>query len=55
MESFVLCCARDVAVYCDTILELSLDYISYDPNYTDNMEEDTKESNGEEDEYVKIS
>ncbi|GLJ25166.1 hypothetical protein SUGI_0481390 [Cryptomeria japonica] len=48
LESFVLRCARDVAVYCDVILELALDYISYDPNYTDNMEEDTEDSNGEE-------
>ena len=45
-----------MVVYCDTILELAIEYISYDPNYIDNMEEDTEESNGEEeDEYVKIA
>jgi cullin-associated NEDD8-dissociated protein 1 len=44
----VLRCARDVAIYCDVILELALEYLSYDPNFIDNMEEDTKYSYGEE-------
>jgi cullin-associated NEDD8-dissociated protein 1 len=48
LESFVLRCARDVAIYCDAILELALEYLSYDPNFTDNMEEDTEDSYGEE-------
>ncbi|PNX59660.1 cullin-associated NEDD8-dissociated protein 1-like, partial [Trifolium pratense] len=41
LESFLLRCPRDISVYCDEILHLALAYLSYDPNFTDNMEEDT--------------
>ena len=41
LESFLLRCPRDISPYCDEILNLTLEYISYDPNFTDNMEEDT--------------
>ncbi|CAE6064044.1 unnamed protein product [Arabidopsis arenosa] len=41
LESFLLRCPRDITPYCDEILNLTLEYISYDPNFTDNMEEDT--------------
>ncbi|XP_047329919.1 cullin-associated NEDD8-dissociated protein 1 isoform X2 [Impatiens glandulifera] len=50
LESFLLRCPRDIAVYCDEILHLSLDYLSYDPNFTDNMEEDTDDDGLEEEE-----
>ncbi|VAI12981.1 unnamed protein product [Triticum turgidum subsp. durum] len=41
LESFMLRCPRDISPYCDGILNLALEYVSYDPNYTDSMEEDT--------------
>lgn len=41
LESFLLRCPRDISSYCDEILHLSLEFLSYDPNFTDNMEEDT--------------
>ncbi|KAK9134133.1 hypothetical protein Syun_013463 [Stephania yunnanensis] len=50
LESFLLRCPRDVSLYCDEILRLSLEFISYDPNFTDNMEEDTDDESHEEDE-----
>ncbi|KAF5731795.1 cullin-associated NEDD8-dissociated protein 1 [Tripterygium wilfordii] len=50
IESFLLRCPRDISSYCDAILPLTLEYLSYDPNFTDNMEEDTDdEVNKEED------
>lgn len=54
LESFLLRCARDIASYCDDILHLTLEFLSYDPNFTDNMEEDTDDESHEEeeDEYV---
>ena len=54
LESFLLRCPRDISSYCDQILHLTLDYLSYDPNFTDNMEEDTDDESleEEEDEYV---
>lgn len=50
LESFLLRCPRDIAPYCDEILHLTLEFLSYDPNFTDNMEEDTDGENPEEDE-----
>ncbi|KAF3773876.1 Cullin-associated NEDD8-dissociated protein 1 [Nymphaea thermarum] len=50
LESFMLRCPRDITMYCDVILNLSLEYLSYDPNFTDNMEEDTDYEFQEEDE-----
>eukprot|EP00897_Mesotaenium_endlicherianum_P010551 jgi/Mesen1/9524/ME000637S08970 len=51
LESFVLRCPRDVGEHCGTILDLALEYLSYDPNYTDDMEEDQEgELDEEEDE-----
>ncbi|KAL2460609.1 Cullin-associated NEDD8-dissociated protein 1 [Abeliophyllum distichum] len=41
LESFLLRCPRDISSYCNDILHLTLEYLSYDPNFTDNMEEDT--------------
>ncbi|KDP25661.1 hypothetical protein JCGZ_24174 [Jatropha curcas] len=54
LESFLLRCPRDISSYCDEILHLTLEYLRYDPNFTDNMEEDTddKSHEEEEDEYV---
>nr|XP_009762524.1 PREDICTED: cullin-associated NEDD8-dissociated protein 1 [Nicotiana sylvestris]XP_009762525.1 PREDICTED: cullin-associated NEDD8-dissociated protein 1 [Nicotiana sylvestris] len=43
LESFLLRCPRDISYYCDEILHLTLEYLSYDPNFTDNMEEDIDE------------
>lgn len=48
LESFLLRCPRDISAYCDAILNLSLEYLSYDPNFTDNMEEDTDDDGHEE-------
>ncbi|XP_010912657.1 cullin-associated NEDD8-dissociated protein 1 [Elaeis guineensis] len=50
LESFLLRCPRDISSYCDGILNLTLEYISYDPNFTDNMEEDTDDEGREEEE-----
>ncbi|XP_061357251.1 cullin-associated NEDD8-dissociated protein 1 [Gastrolobium bilobum] len=50
LESFLLRCPRDISVYCDEILHLTLEYLSYDPNFTDNMEEDTDDEGHEEEE-----
>lgn len=50
LESFLLRCPRDISSYCDEILRLSLEYLSYDPNFTDNMEEDTDDESHEEEE-----
>ena len=54
LESFLLRCPRDIYSYCDEILHLALEYLSYDPNFTDNMEEDIDDESHEEeeDEYV---
>ena len=50
----MLRCPRDISPYCDGILNLALEYVSYDPNYTDSMEEDTDDEvqDEEDDEYV---
>lgn len=50
LESFLLRCPRDISSYCDEILHLTLEYLSYDPNFTDNMEEDTDDESLEEEE-----
>ncbi|KAJ7967930.1 cullin-associated NEDD8-dissociated protein 1 [Quillaja saponaria] len=50
LESFLLRCPRDISFYCDEILHLTLEYLSYDPNFTDNMEEDTDDEGHEEEE-----
>ncbi|KAF5946797.1 hypothetical protein HYC85_017025 [Camellia sinensis] len=50
LESFLLRCPRDISSYCDAILHLTLEYLSYDPNFTDNMEEDTDDESHEEEE-----
>ncbi|KAI5347316.1 hypothetical protein PRUPE_2G322700 [Prunus persica] len=50
LESFLLRCPRDISSYCDEILHLNLEYLSYDPNFTDNMEEDTDDETHEEEE-----
>uniref|UniRef100_A0A0E0CGC4 TATA-binding protein interacting (TIP20) domain-containing protein n=1 Tax=Oryza meridionalis TaxID=40149 RepID=A0A0E0CGC4_9ORYZ len=50
LESFMLRCPRDISPYCESILNLALEYTSYDPNFTDSMEEDTDdEAQDEED------
>ncbi|XP_038681962.1 cullin-associated NEDD8-dissociated protein 1-like isoform X2 [Tripterygium wilfordii] len=50
IESFLLRCPRDISSFCDAILQLTLEYLSYDPNFTDNMEEDTDDEAYEEEE-----
>nr|GMD40784.1 cullin-associated NEDD8-dissociated protein 1 [Ipomoea batatas] len=50
LESFLLRCHRDISPYCDQILHLTLEFLSYDPNFTDNMEEDTDDEIQEEEE-----
>lgn len=46
----MLRCPRDISSYCDDILCLALEFLSYDPNFTDNMEEDTDDESHEEEE-----
>ncbi|GAB4848565.1 Cullin-associated NEDD8-dissociated protein 1 [Ancistrocladus abbreviatus] len=50
LESFLLRCPRDISPYCDEILRLTLEFLSYDPNFTDNMDEDTDDEAHEEEE-----
>ncbi|PIA55279.1 hypothetical protein AQUCO_00800179v1 [Aquilegia coerulea] len=50
LESFLLRCPRDISSYCDEILHLTLEFLSYDPNFTDNMEEDTDDEENIEEE-----
>ncbi|KAH7437479.1 hypothetical protein KP509_05G074400 [Ceratopteris richardii] len=51
LESFVMRCAGEVTPYYEKILDLSLKYLSYDPNFTDDMDGDQEENmSGDEDE-----
>ncbi|PIN20655.1 TATA-binding protein-interacting protein [Handroanthus impetiginosus] len=50
LESFLLRCPRDISSYCDQILHLTLEFLSHDPNFTDNMEEDTDDESYAEEE-----
>ncbi|XP_077231558.1 cullin-associated NEDD8-dissociated protein 1-like [Tasmannia lanceolata] len=50
LESFLLRCPRDISSFCDDILHLTLEFLSYDPNFTDDMEEDTDDERHEEEE-----
>ncbi|KAL3515772.1 hypothetical protein ACH5RR_022674 [Cinchona calisaya] len=50
LESFLLRCPRDISSYCDEILHLTLEYLSYDPNFTDDMEEDMDDESHDEEE-----
>ncbi|XP_071725473.1 cullin-associated NEDD8-dissociated protein 1-like [Rutidosis leptorrhynchoides] len=50
LESFLLRCPRDIFSYCNEILHLSLEYLSYDPNFTDDMEEDTDDEVNDDEE-----
>ncbi|MCL7039981.1 hypothetical protein MKW94_011271 [Papaver nudicaule] len=50
LESFLLRCPRDISPYCDEILHLALEYLSYDPNFSDDMEEDIDDESCEEEE-----
>ncbi|XP_059648314.1 cullin-associated NEDD8-dissociated protein 1 [Cornus florida] len=50
LEGFLLRCPRDISSYCDEILHLTLEFLCYDPNFTDNMEEDTDNESHEEEE-----
>ncbi|KAG0449136.1 hypothetical protein HPP92_027467, partial [Vanilla planifolia] len=47
--STVCRCPRDISSYCDDILNLTLEFLSYDPNFTDSMDEDT-DDDGHDDE-----
>ena len=40
LESFVTRCPSDVAPFVDSVIALALEYISYDPNYTDDGAEE---------------
>ncbi len=50
LESFVVRCPRDVAPHTNTILDVTLEYLSYDPNFTDDMDEDLDEDMDAEEE-----
>lgn len=51
LESFIRRCSRDISSYCDEILQVTLGLVSYDPNFTDNMEESIDVEFQEEDQY----
>ncbi|VAI22516.1 unnamed protein product [Triticum turgidum subsp. durum] len=44
LESIMLRCPRDISPYYEGILNLALEYVSYDPNITDSMKEDAHEA-----------
>ena len=50
----MLRCPRDISPYYEGILNLALEYVSYDPNITDSMKEDAhgEVQDEEDDEYV---
>ncbi|KAL9174874.1 hypothetical protein ABFS82_02G079200 [Erythranthe guttata] len=50
LESFLLRCPRDISPHCNQILHLTLEFLSHDPNFTDNMEEDTDDESYAEEE-----
>ncbi|KAG0496791.1 hypothetical protein HPP92_001482 [Vanilla planifolia] len=50
LESFLLRCPRDISSYCDDILNLTLEFLSYDPNFTDSMDEDTDDDGNDDEE-----
>ncbi|KAG8364032.1 hypothetical protein BUALT_Bualt19G0084000 [Buddleja alternifolia] len=50
LESFLLRCPRDIYSYCDQILHLILEFLSYDPNFTDDMEGDADDGSYAEEE-----
>lgn len=51
LESFLLRCSRDISSYSDEILHVTVEFLSYDPNFTDNMEESIDDNIQEEDQY----
>eukprot|EP00898_Chlorokybus_atmophyticus_P001722 jgi/Chlat1/2550/Chrsp175S02405 len=48
LESFIQRCPREVTDSCPLILDVCLEYIKYDPNFTDDMEEDGNASGEDE-------
>ena len=50
LESFVLRCPRDVTPHVGAVLDLALTFLSYDPNFTDDMEEDGNDGDDLEEE-----
>ncbi|KAF9982553.1 Cullin-associated NEDD8-dissociated protein 1 [Modicella reniformis] len=55
LEAFVLRCPTEITPYIDTVIDLSLKFLRYDPNYDDgddddNDEDETMESDNENDE-----
>ncbi|KAJ3680666.1 hypothetical protein LUZ60_016944 [Juncus effusus] len=50
LESFLMRCPRDISGYTGDVLHLCLEYLSYDPNFTDTMDEDTDDGDHDEDE-----
>lgn len=63
LESFILRCPNEISPHISAILELSLFYMKYDPNYcydddnnngdddNDNNDEDDEDNDGDDDEY----
>lgn len=48
LEAFVLRCSQDAKQHLEPILNVVLQSLSYDPNYTDDMEEDVGDDIAEE-------
>ncbi|KAK1402413.1 Cullin-associated NEDD8-dissociated protein 1 [Heracleum sosnowskyi] len=51
LESFLRRCSSDISSFCDEILHVTLEFLSYDPNFTDNMEESIDDEGREEDQF----
>lgn len=50
LEAFVLRCPTEITPYIDTIIDLSLKFLRYDPNYDDGEDnEDDEDENMESD------
>ncbi|KAL6549244.1 Cullin-associated NEDD8-dissociated protein 1 [Orobanche hederae] len=50
LETFLLSCPRDISSYCDEILHLTLEFLSYDPNFTDSMDGNADDDSYEDEE-----
>lgn len=50
LESFVLRSPHEVRPHLDTIIATTLTYLSYDPNYADDMDADGDDKDEDEDE-----
>lgn len=49
LESFVQKCPHDAKAFLEPYLAVALQYLKYDPNFADDMEEDQDHNDGDDD------